>query len=303
MGVLQDYGRIRNITSGSNANIAYILNDNKDFSLTEYKVLQSQYNSGFIECMQMLYNGKIELYYLTSEYRTLSSMLPTLDGNSFKTIMVNLLNAIIEVKNNGFLSYQKIDISFDHIFVNPSNFSVGLIYVPIHIRELKDFSTFETELRTSLVKLINTVPTLSSQRTSDFYTGLSNGTLPLEALVSKMMGSNSTITKEGYNSSTLLVLEALNTPEHLELTVDKEQYIIGKSSIEADGVISFNSAVSRTHCKISQTSSGYMLEDLQSTNGTYLNKVRLHAFHPVGLRNGDIIRIANTDFQVRLMDR
>ncbi|MFS0675149.1 FHA domain-containing protein [Ornithinibacillus sp. 179-J 7C1 HS] len=303
MGVLTEYGAIRNITSGSNANIAYVLHDNNDFSLTEYKVLQSQYNTGFIKCMQMMYNGKIELYYLTSEYKTFSSMLPTLDDKGFKTVMVNLLNAIIEVKNNGFLSYQKIDISFDHIFIHPSNLSVGLIYVPITIREFKDYATFETEFRTSLVQFINSLPTLRSQRISDFYTGLSNGTLPLEALVSRIMYSTPRTEKESYESKVPMILEALNAPETLELSVNKETFIIGKSTIDADGVISFNSAISRTHCKITQTSRGFQLEDLQSTNGTYLNNVRLQAFEPVGLKNGDVIRLANTDFRVRMMDR
>lgn len=300
MGVLTEYGTIREILSGSSSNIAYVLYDNNDFSLTEYKVLQSQNHTGFIKCMQMWYNGKIELYYLTSGYRTFTSMLSTLDGNGFMTVVANLLNAIIEVKNNGFLSYQKIDISLDKIFIHPSNLSVGLVYVPTKSRVLKDFSAFETELRTNLVKLINSLPTLNSQKISDFYVELSNGSLPLEGLVSKITGiaPNPNI---GENRNSAMVLEALNAPVSLKLMVDKDQYVIGKNHSEVDGVITFNNAISRMHCKITRINGNYWLEDLGSTNGTYLRKVRLQPNKPTPIKNGDIIQLANNDFQVRML--
>ena len=42
----------------SGVNFMYVLNDNKDFLITEYKVLQNQSDSNFIPCMKILYNGK-----------------------------------------------------------------------------------------------------------------------------------------------------------------------------------------------------------------------------------------------------
>jgi len=37
---------------------------------------------------------------------------------------------------------------------------------------------------------------------------------------------------------------------------------------------------------------------LQSANGTYVNKIRLQPNKPCAINNGDIIRLANSDFQV-----
>ncbi|MCA1054923.1 FHA domain-containing protein [Rossellomorea aquimaris] len=301
MGVLTEYGTIREITSGSTTNIAYILNDNNDFSLTEYKVLQSQNNTEFIKCMQMYYNGKIELYYLTSGHRTFTSMLPSLDENGFVIVVANLLNAIIGVKSNGFLSYQKIDTSFDKIFINPSNLSVGLIYVPTNIIVLKDFSSFETELRMNLVKLINNLPLLGTQKIKEFYAELSNGTLSLEELSSKIMAIAPNPNNADYKiQKSVMVLESLSSPVSPELIVNKEKYLIGKSDTEVDGFISYNNAISRIHCKIIRTSESYFLEDLESTNGTYLDNIRLQPYKPVSLKNGDVIRLANSDFKVRI---
>ncbi|MCI3924745.1 FHA domain-containing protein [Paenibacillus sp. TRM 82003] len=252
--------------------------------------------------MQMLYNGKIELYYLTTGYRTFASMLPSLDGAGFTTVVTNLLHAIIEVKNNGFLSYQNIDISFDKIYVDPSNFSVGLIYVPINVRAHKDFASFETEVRTSLGRLINSLPSLQSQKISRLYLDLSNGTLTLEALVSRSMAVSSGPSKEHSGAqNSVLTLVAMDAPQPLELLVNKDEYVIGKSELEVDGVISFNNAISRFHCKLIRSNGSFLLEDLESLNGTYVNKVRLQPHAPVAVTNGDIVQLANSKFQVRIM--
>jgi pSer/pThr/pTyr-binding forkhead associated (FHA) protein len=49
--------------------------------------------------------------------------------------------------------------------------------------------------------------------------------------------------------------------------------------------------VSRHHAKIIKTDSGYTLEDLQSTNGTWLNRVALTPKKTYPLQNGDEIRL------------
>jgi len=48
--------------------------------------------------------------------------------------------------------------------------------------------------------------------------------------------------------------------------------------------------VSRRHARLLYSSEGWMLEDLQSTNGTFLNSVPVPPGQPVGVRTGDILR-------------
>jgi len=48
--------------------------------------------------------------------------------------------------------------------------------------------------------------------------------------------------------------------------------------------------VSRRHARLLYCPEGWLLEDLHSTNGTYLNSVRLQSGQPSRVRNGDIIR-------------
>jgi serine/threonine protein kinase len=53
-----------------------------------------------------------------------------------------------------------------------------------------------------------------------------------------------------------------------------------------------SAGVSRHHARFLHRPEGWFLEDLQSTNGTYVNEVRLLPHRPVRLHSGDLIRFA-----------
>ena len=56
--------------------------------------------------------------------------------------------------------------------------------------------------------------------------------------------------------------------------------------------------ISRMHCKIIRQGEQYAVVDLKSANGTYLNGIRLQANQATPIKNGDVIRLANSDFRV-----
>lgn len=115
MYTLKDNGVISEITCGNN--FEYILKDNAHFVNTDYKVLQSQNNGIFVKCMKMTRNGLIDLYYVTDEYRPMSSMFAGISADTLINVVVNLFASVIEVRNNGFLTCQSIDLSWDKIYV------------------------------------------------------------------------------------------------------------------------------------------------------------------------------------------
>jgi transcriptional regulator with GAF, ATPase, and Fis domain len=67
------------------------------------------------------------------------------------------------------------------------------------------------------------------------------------------------------------VLTALDTDE--EWTFEKDEIRIG--SMDDNDVVVLDETASRYHCKIVQEDTGYVLVDLRSTNGTFVNKVRI----------------------------
>ncbi len=58
-----------------------------------------------------------------------------------------------------------------------------------------------------------------------------------------------------------------------DLAFDKDEITLG--AMEENDIVLRDDTVSRYHCKIVQEDTGYVLVDLQSTNGTFINKVRI----------------------------
>ena len=85
----------------SDSSFGYILADDSSFSSMDYKVLQNQNNGLFIECVKVLYNGKTELYYITEGLRSLALMVKDMTPDMLIVVLVDILECILEVKNNG----------------------------------------------------------------------------------------------------------------------------------------------------------------------------------------------------------
>jgi pSer/pThr/pTyr-binding forkhead associated (FHA) protein len=58
--------------------------------------------------------------------------------------------------------------------------------------------------------------------------------------------------------------------------------------------------VSRRHCKIHQRHSNYLVEDVGSANGTFLNGSRLTPYLPHVLKDGDRLQVGRIELQVIL---
>ena len=305
MYTLKDNGVISEITCGNN--FEYILKDNTHFVNTDYKVLQSQNNGVFVKCMKMTRNGLIELYYVTDEYRPMSSMFVGISADTLVNVVINLFSSVIEVRNNGFLGCQSIDLSWDKIFVEQNTLKVKLVYLPLSVKEFDSYAEFESELRSSVVKLINKVITNSNDRLNQFVLDLCNGSMTIEDVYnkSKSVGTPQ-IVKQEPNKSVIPVtgttggmkLVAMNAPSYFELIIDRNDVVIGKKQELVDIVIPFNKMISRMHCRISNMNGVHYISDEGSANGTFVNGVRLNPGQKTQINRGDVIRLADSDFQI-----
>lgn len=284
------------------ADFAYILNDDSLFLPTEYKMLHGQMDSVFLRCMRMFFNGKTQLFYLTEFYVSLVAFLPKISPDSFLIIVSNLFGSIIEAKNQGFLSCKHIDVSLDHIFIDPTTLKVRLVYIPALINIFDDVSSFENELRSSLIKLISETPAIGSVKTVYLAADLQDGSITLEEIYSRLggkMDKTTFVESAGPESATKqFKLVSMDTQPGVEIVVDKPEFIIGKKRSAVDGVVSFNKLISRVHCKVTYKQQKYYIEDLESANSTFVNNVRLQPYVPAQIKDGDIVRLANSRFQV-----
>lgn len=304
MYTLKDGGVIEEIECGNN--FEYILENSTHFVNTDYKVLQSQTNGIFIKCMRMMRNGKISLYYMTDDYRPMSSMFRGITPELMIAVVVNLFADVIEVRNNGFLTCQCIDLSWDKMFVEQNTLKVKLVYLPVSVKAFDSYAEFESELRSSVVKLINKVIMVVNERLNQFVRDLSNGSMTLEDVynksrstgmppIPKQPGGDKPVFPTAGN---VIKIVAMNAPEYFEIVIDRDEMLLGKKQELVDAVIPFNNMISRKHCKIIRTNGKFYISDEGSANGTYVNRVRVAQGQKLQINKGDIIRLADSDFQI-----
>lgn len=301
--MLKDRGIISEVKCGSN--FEYVLENSAHFVNTDYKVLQSQTNGIFVQCMKMLRNGKLDLYYVTNDYRPISSMFANITSDMLILVVINLFADVIEVRNNGFLDCRNIDLSWDKVFVEPNTLKVKLVYIPVSERAFDSYAEYESELRSSIVKLIDLVVSAPGERLNQFVHDLRNGSLSLEDVYNKsrsagmppiIRSSMEDVMPDPEDGSIRIV--AMNAPEDFEILIDKDETLLGKKRELVDAVIPFNNMISRKHCRISRNNGEFYISDEGSANGTYVNRVRLSPGQRQQIRKGDIIRLADSDFQI-----
>lgn len=93
----------------------------------------------------------------------------------------------------------------------------------------------------------------------------------------------------------LLVTDGLKRGQKLDLTGDIAR--IGKK--ETNDIVLDEKTVSRHHLEIQKNDDSYLLRDLGSTNGTYINNIRVKEAY---LTPGDIIKVGGIHIEFRAFD-
>jgi len=79
---------------------------------------------------------------------------------------------------------------------------------------------------------------------------------------------------------------------------DKNEIMIGRNA--ANDIAIENLAVSKQHARIVKQDEAYYIEDLNSTNGTYLNKISITK---KALKNNDIIIIGKHSLEIHFVKK
>ena len=107
--------------------------------------------------------------------------------------------------------------------------------------------------------------------------------------------------KENLIGEVLIYIRGVENEDGV-ICMDKYPYVIGSFEKMSDVVIKAQ-VVSRMHCCIYHEAfkdDEYLVEDLNATNGTYLNGERLGNHERKKLSDGDVLKIAAISFKVEI---
>ena len=105
-----------------------------------------------------------------------------------------------------------------------------------------------------------------------------------------------TVLSESYNIYLGTLIRRKNGEN---IIINKDPFMIGKDSLNIDFRIADNSAISRRHATIRKSGRQIVIEDKDSTNGTYVNGEKLPKGQTRAINNGDVIKLADEEFDYR----
>lgn len=85
-----------------------------------------------------------------------------------------------------------------------------------------------------------------------------------------------------------------------KILITEREFVLGKDASQTDYCITGNSAVSRAHAVIICRDLDFEVADKNATNGTYVNDVKVAAFQKSPLKDGDILKLADENFEFRI---
>ena len=118
--------------------------------------------------------------------------------------------------------------------------------------------------------------------------------LPQESFILAPASQGVHSAPRGPQSGRLVVVKSPDFHEGEDFELDSTQLTVGRGG-QNDIAIPSDEYASARHARFEPRQDGVWVQDLGSTNGTYLNGMRLE--HPRKLTQGDIVRIGETDLR------
>lgn len=117
---------------------------------------------------------------------------------------------------------------------------------------------------------------------------------------------NTTVLNEGAGETTVLgggavasSCSLLRVKNGEKITVAASEFIIGKEKRRVNYCISDNNSISRTHAKIIARGNSHYIVDMNSTNFTFVNGIKLSAGQEQLLNDGDKIKFSDEEFEFK----
>jgi len=278
---------------------------------------------GLLECRLYFLDARAVLYYEITSRQSLRLVLERRRMTALE--LQNLLESLqrtVESCREFLLDVNQLLLNPDYIFLEPDSWEISFCHVPFAQQDIQE------ELLVLAEYLLERLERKDQRAVSlgyEFYRMAGDTSASLDGVLEKWKEES----KETYTSVPELLMENAReedgelqnsvaggtsflrenileglvlhskSPGHPDFRVFGDSFFIGKKKDAVDGCIKAR-GISRIHGKISREAGEYYLEDLNSTNGTYLNGGRLEVHEKVRIQAGDRIGFADIEYTVGL---
>ncbi len=258
-----------------------------------------------ISAVDVIHNDSIRLLYGIDGYKPLAEVTGTIANSELAIALMKFIQSIRKIEDNDFLKISAIDINFNRLFYDVKTKSIKYVLLPINYEcDLHDGESWSASFRKTILILLNKIfATMPEKYYETYYAVLDDTKTDYDVLdyLSRyefgLFNEENTQLKqdETQDGKTSLVLEHKGIDGNYVFMINKPEYVLGKSA-KADGTIVCSTSVSRNHCRIIKKGNRFMVEDINSTNGTKINGYSLNPHEAYYINNGDILTVADVEF-------
>ncbi len=295
--------------------VSFEIKDEGLFYTTGYKVIQNFPGGGLIRATKSHHNGNIRLVYDVSDLKPLAGTLSTMDPETFKGFTLGVIELTELIGKNGFIQGENVCLDPELIYINPVTSQVHLIYLPIvqNLSMTVQLDSMEKNTIDLIRKIMMKFPGVQGESTKELYEYLSGshtecseireiilGRHSAVTVVDGNVGTNDSVSSKQDNIPDSLILERIGGNQGLVLRISAPAAVIGRDKGVSQVLIP-DISVSKKHCLLCKESDGWMIEDLQSSNHTWLGEDSnpLVPYKQYLVKPGDTIKIARFVFLVK----
>ncbi|MDO4453831.1 MAG: FHA domain-containing protein [Eubacteriales bacterium] len=236
---------------------SYLLEDSVHLSYAGYYRMKKSSFPFLIPCHKIFYDGKIKLIYQTSNLVSLQEAAEYLTAEQWDDVMEQLRCVVWQLKKNQYFQFGQLELNTEKIYMNLYDHQIYMIYLPVYQKDQAiSIRILEEEIKEELEKLY------------------------------KMYQKD---TKE-------IVLQRIRSNQNEKWRLSAPFFVVGKQKEEVQGFIADSKALSRRHFQLFYEKNQWWIMDLNSRNGTFLNKRRLVPNHAYAVFEGDKIAAADCEF-------
>lgn len=287
--------------------LSFLFQEKDSYFEMGYMILQQAKLSGMLPYKRATLNGKEKLLFSIEEYQALPDVLPSLDEDEIIDILYAVVFMTQKVEENGFMKKECIWCKYENIYYDEESHKPLFAVLPI-TQEFRyaDGATWKKGYEECLLQITEYLSDTKKKYIRQFITWMLEANISVEELLKQ-------IDALGNGKSGLLVDRKEEITENkLELIysgkegtfsflIENEDFIIGRSMDEADGVLQISDRVSRKHCLITKINRNYFVQDLDSANCTCVNGIRIPPYELLELGQNDVLSLADVDLRVRII--
>lgn len=257
-------------------------------------------------------NGNIRLLYSIEGLRSLSILKDQLQPDNIIDLLHDLGRVLKFIEDDAFISREMIDLSIDNIYYDPEKGSLKVCIIPMISPDQEAGAfTWNSKLFDILIEAYKRITDLKPSENdmplydaiNDLYNAKGSEAsakyICLEKVLEELGNEIEVQDESKYHvcDDQLIEIRYKGDSYAFSFYVMKDYFVIGKEE-GCDGCIRNNSAISRKHCVLERHDGHLYISDLGSLNHTYVNRHMLESGEKVMIKDHDILRIADMDFEI-----